>query len=144
VYVGFLFESFDRDAHLHRRLPDQRRQLTCAVAERRDAIPADDGGRRVDRVHHVVERRRQLVDVFAIDWCNERAVQALDDLVSKRVALLLDLLYLQRGVPRRRVGRQHPFQQGGAGDDAVSKGDEIFEEFLFFRDEAESPHVTSV
>ena len=57
------------------------------------------------------------------------------------VALLLDLLDLQRGVPGRRVGRQHPFEQGRAGHDPVGQGDEIVEELLFSGDQAESEHA---
>ena len=72
---------------LHRRLPGQRRQLARAVAQRRHAVAARHRGGRVDRVHHVVERRGQRVDVFAIDRRDERPVEALDDLVGQRVAL---------------------------------------------------------
>ena len=60
-------------------------------------------GRRVDRVHHVVERPGQRVDVFAVDRRDERAVEALDDLVREEVALVLDFLDLVGLVPDRVV-----------------------------------------
>ena len=68
-------------------------------------------GRFVDRIHHVVERAGQRVDVFAIERGHERAVQALDDLVGQVVALVLDLLDLVCFVPDRRSGAQHLLEQ---------------------------------
>ena len=70
--------------------------------------------RRVDGVHHVVERPGQLVDVFAINRRDERAVEALDDLVGQEVALVLDFLDLVGLVPDRLVGREHLFEQARA------------------------------
>ena len=84
VHVLALLERFDGDPDLHRRLPDQRRELARAVAERRHAVAPHDRGGRIDGVHHVVERRRQRVDVFAIDRRDERLVEPLDDLVGQR------------------------------------------------------------
>ena len=72
-----------------------------------DVVEPDDRRRRVDRVHHVVERSRQRVDVFAIERRHERAVEALDDLVGQEVALVLDLLDLVRLVPDRLVRGEH-------------------------------------
>ena len=50
----------------------------------------------------------------------------------------LDLLDLERGVPGRRVGREHPFEQGGARHDAVGQGDEVGEELFFAGNQAEA------
>jgi hypothetical protein len=50
----------------------------------------------VDRVHHVVERMREPVNVFTVDGRHERAVEPLDDLVRDEVALVLDLFDLLR------------------------------------------------
>ena len=66
-----------------------------------EAVQPDQRRRRVDRVHHVVERARQRVDVFAVERRHERAVQPLDDLVGEEVALVLDFLDLVGLVPDR-------------------------------------------
>ena len=50
------------------------RQLARAGPHAVDVIEPDDRRRRVDRVHHVVERARQRVDVLAIERGDERAV----------------------------------------------------------------------
>ena len=55
-----------------------------------DLIQPDDGRRRVDGVHHVVERAGHGVDVLAVERRDECRVQTLDDLVGQRVALVLD------------------------------------------------------
>src|SRR5213594_3515018 len=49
-------------------------------------------GRRLDVVEHVVEPRRQIVDVLPVDRRDERGVQPLDDLVGDLVSLVLDFL----------------------------------------------------
>ena len=69
-----------------------------------DLIQPDDRGRRVDRIHHIVEDTGQRVDVFAIERGDEGAMQALDDLVGEEVALVLDFLDLVGLVPDRRSG----------------------------------------
>ena len=66
-----------------------------------EPVEPDERRRRVDRVHHVVERPRQRVDVLAVERRDERPVQALDDLVRQEVALVLDLLDLVGLVPDR-------------------------------------------
>ena len=82
-----------------------------------DVVEPDDRGRRVDGIHHVVERPRQRVDVLAIERGDEGAVQALDDLVGQEVALVLDFLDLVRLVPDRLVGREHRLEQSRADAD---------------------------
>jgi hypothetical protein len=73
---------------------------------------------------------------------DERLVEPLNDLVGQRITFLLDLPDLERGVPRRRVGCEHPFQERRPGDDAIGEGDEIVEELLFPGDKAQLEHVT--
>ena len=58
------------------------------------------------------------MNVFAIKRSHERAVEALDDLVSNGIALVLDLANLQRHIPGRRIGRQHAVEQLGCRYDA--------------------------
>ena len=87
------------------------RQLARAEADRVEPVEADQRRRRVDRVHHVVERAGQRVDVFAVERRDERAVQPLDDLVRQEVALVLDFLDLVGLVPDRALGREHLLEQ---------------------------------
>ena len=56
-----------------------------------EAVEPDDGRRRVDGVHDVVERPGQRVDVLAVERRDERAVEPLDDVVGQDVALVFDL-----------------------------------------------------
>ena len=90
---------------------DEMRELARAGPHAVDVIEPHDGGRRVDRVHHVVERPREGVDVFAIERRHERAVQALDEFVRQEVALVLDFLDLVGLVPERLIGREHGVEQ---------------------------------
>ena len=87
------------------------RQLARAEAHGLEAVQPDERGRRVDRVHHVVERSRERVDVLAIDRGDECPVQPLDDFVGEEVALVLDFLDLVGLVPDRMVGRPHLLEQ---------------------------------
>ena len=116
--VGFVLEPVDLDgvrderpcAARARRAPAaparcdavmMLRQLARAEAHRVEPVEPDQRRRRVDRVHHVVERARQGVDVLAIERRDERAVEPLDDLVGQEVALVLDFLDLVGLVPDR-------------------------------------------
>ena len=77
------------------------RELARAEAHVLQPVQSDERRRRVDRVHDVVERPGECVDVLAVDRRDEGAVQALDDLVRQEVALVLDLLDLVGLVPDR-------------------------------------------
>ena len=84
-------------------------------------------------------------------WMSSRSIgvtnvriEALDDLVGQAVALLLDLLDLERRVPGRRVRREHPFEQRGPRHDAIGQGDEIVEKLLFLGDESKLEHAASM
>ena len=90
--VGFVLEPVDLDGalrhalalleRLHRaddligRVHDDARELARARPDAVDVVEPDDRGRRVDRVHHVVERPGQRVDVFAVERRDEGAVAA--------------------------------------------------------------------
>ena len=119
-----------------------RRVMICASSrapKRTDVEPveADQRRRRVDRVHHVVERPRQRVDVLAIERRDERAVEALDDLVRQEVALVLDFLDLVGLVPDRALRREHLLEQPGAALQLVGERLEIGVELLFARNQSE-------
>ena len=83
------------------RRGDDLRQLARAEADRLEPVQPDQRRRRVDGVHHVVERAGQRVDVLAVERRDEGAVQALDDLVGQEVALVLDFLDFVGLVPDR-------------------------------------------
>ena len=107
-----------------------------------DLIEPDDRRRRVDRVHHVVERPGQRVDVLAVERRDEGAVQALDDLVGQVVALVLDLLDLVRLVPDRRSGASISSSSPAPCRICSAMRHEIVVEPLFARDQSER-HSTS-
>jgi hypothetical protein len=113
-------ERAEGEADLLGRRGDDVRQLAGAGSDRRQPVQADDSGRRVDRVHHVVERAREL-----------------EDAVGQEVALVLDLLDLFGLVPDRPVGRQHLLEQAGAVLQLVGERLEVAEELLLARDQSE-------
>ena len=82
--VGDLADSL----HDHPRLLDRpRRHLV-------DAVEVELVGDLVHEVAHVIECRRQVVDVLAVDRRHEGPVHELDDVVRDAVALVLAVLDL--------------------------------------------------
>ena len=130
-------ERLHRDHHLLARGGDEARELARVGPHALDLVEPDDGGRGVDRVHDVVEDARERVDVFAIERRDERAMQALDDLVGDEVALVLDFLDLVGLVPDRPLGREHLLEERRALLNLLGERDEIVEEPLFARNESE-------
>jgi hypothetical protein len=93
-----------------------------------DLVEPQHRRRRVNRVHHIVERDGQGVDVLAVERGDERAVEPVDDGPCAPVADVLDVL---DGVGLRHVGgigRHHLLEELGAAADVVGEGDEIAEE----------------
>ena len=78
------------------------------------------------------------VQVLAINRGDEGRVEALNHVVGQRVALVLNLLDLEGGVPVGRIGRQHALEQCGTRDNAVGEGREIGKELLVFGNKAKS------
>ena len=115
----------------------QVRQFARIRAHPVDLIEPDDRRRGVDRVHDVVERPGERVDIFAVERRHERAMQALDDLVRDEVALVLDFLDLVGLVPDRPIGREHLFEEARALANLLGQGHEVVEEPLFSRNESE-------
>jgi DNA-binding response OmpR family regulator len=106
-----------------------------------DAVLHGQVRRRVDRVHRVVHRPREGVDVLAVDGRDERAVEPLDDFVGQEVAAafeVLDLIGLRR--VRRFGGDQVP-EDAGRLADVFSHGREVLVELLLPRDQPEPRHV---
>ena len=103
-------ERLQRLHDLFARGHDDPRQFARVGADDLDLIQADDRRARVDRVHHVVERSGEAMDVFPVERRHERTVQALDDFMRQEVALVLDLLDLVRLVPERLFRREHLFE----------------------------------
>ena len=56
---------------------DDVRQFAGAEPDRVEPVQPDQRGRRVDRIHDVVERPGERVDVFAVERRDERAVEPL-------------------------------------------------------------------
>jgi len=87
------------------------RELPRAGANRLEAIQPDNGGAGVDRVHDVVERPGEGMNVLAVERRDERAVQPLDNVVRQEVALVLDFLDLVSLVPHGPIRREHGLEQ---------------------------------
>ena len=131
------FERLHRNDDLHAGRRHEPGQLAGVGSDFVDLIEADDRRGGVDRVHHVVERPGEGVDVFAIERRDEGAVQALDDLVRDEVALVLDFLDLVGLVPDGPLGREHLFEEHRALLRLFGEGDEVVEKSLFARNESE-------
>ena len=71
---------------------------------------------------------------------DERAVEALDDLVGQEVALVLDLLDLVGLVPVGTIGREHLLEQPRTDDQLVGHRQKIGVKLLFARNQAEKRH----
>ncbi len=102
-----------------------------------EAIQADERRRRVDRIHDVVERARELVNVLAVERRDERAIQPLDDVVRQRIALVLDVLDVVGVRPDGPLGRDHRFEQPRPVLQLDRERLEIGEELFFARYQAE-------
>jgi hypothetical protein len=103
-----------------------------------DAIEPDERGGVVDRVHHGIERRRQGIEILAVEWRDERPVEPLDGVVGERVATVLgvlDGLDMNHG---GRFDRKHLLEQVGGHLDLVGHLAEELEELLVTGKKAES------
>ena len=153
--IGFIFEPVDLDGivdddalllleRLHGR-PDLRRRgrddpgvLAGAEPHLVEPVQPDSRRRRIDRIHHVVERSGKGMDVLAVERGHKCAVETLDDGVRERVAPMLNFLDLVGFVPDWMVGREHLFQQLRAGPDLIGKRLEVVEKPLIARNQAKT------
>ena len=108
----------------------------------RNLVETHDRGRGVDRIHDVVERDRERVDVLAIERGDEAAIEPVDDRSRQALAGVFRLLDDVRRGHVGRVARQHLFEGTRALPDLLGELHEIFEELLVARNQAEA-HVTS-
>src|SRR5207247_11035725 len=100
-----LLEGLQRQAHFPRAGRNDSRQLARAEADGLESVQTDERRRRVNGIHHIVERSRERVDVLAVDRGHERPVQPLADFLGQEVAFVLDLPNLVRfRSEERRVG----------------------------------------
>src|SRR5581483_5701614 len=114
------------------------RQLARAGTDTLEMVERNQRRRIVDRIHDVVQRSREQMDVLAVDRCDERLVEALDDVVREEVALVLDFLHLVRAIRQWRVDREHLIEQPRTRANLVRESDEIGEESFLTGDETES------
>ena len=152
--VGFVLEPVDlhrvrRQALAARSAPRARLRISTVDAETMRASSrapnrtAFDRYSRMTAAHASIASitsssdRGERVDVFAVDRRDERAVEALDDLVREEVALVLDFLDLVGLVPDRVVGRDHLFEQAGALLQLVGHGQEVGVELFFSGNQTE-------
>ena len=83
------------------------------------------------------------MNVLAIEWRDERAIQPIDDCARTAVADVLDVL---DGVGLRRVRGldcKHLLEQPGAATELFGHADKVLKEPLVARKQAETGHVTS-
>ena len=118
--VRLVLEAVDLDSAFQHALPalqrlhgkhdlvggrgDDPRQLAHSGNHFRDVVERDERRGGIDRIHDVIERARERVNVFAIDRRHERLVQPLNDLVRQKIALVLDLTDLVCLIRDRRIG----------------------------------------
>src|SRR4051794_21909385 len=124
-------QARDRARDRAGRLVQDPRHLGRLVHRRLDPVQRQEVRRLLDEVDDVVERRRQRVDVLAVDRRHERRVQALDDVVRDPVALLLadHDLARERGVVGPLL--EHPLEQLGGAHDVRARLLEEVEELAF-------------
>src|SRR5512134_4066906 len=73
-------------------LEDEEPELLGVGSGLRDLEEEHPGGRGLDQVDHVVQRRGQRQDILPVDRCDEGRVQLPDDVVGQGVPLVLHLL----------------------------------------------------
>ena len=139
-----LLEGIEREPDLMGRRRDDLGQFARAEPDRVEPVEPDQCGRGVDRVHHVVERPGERVDVLAVERGDEGPVQTLNDPVRQEVALVLDLLDLVSLVPERMRRLEHLLEQPGANFQLVGQRLEVGEELLFARNQSEGQSGSSL
>src|SRR5215207_1407149 len=77
------------------------------------------------------------MDIFAIEWSDERAVQTVDDAAGLPVADVFDVLDGVGLRHVRRVARQHLLEHASATLNLLGETDELVEKLLLSGDEAE-------
>ena len=157
--IGFVFELADQTERVRRCRPSFERadsfnhsfdavadnvgEAERVIAHVRDFVQADDGGRRVDRIHHVVERAGERVNVFPVQRRDEGAVEPIDDATRAAVACVLDFLDWRRPVPYP-AGCSPPSSSAAANPSVFqAPGQRILEEPPLSGKDIESDHVTS-
>ena len=104
----------------------------------RDLVEPRHGRRRVDGVHHVVERDGQRVDVLAVERRDERAVQPVDDGARPAVAAVLDVLDGSALAMSGGSLGSICLSSSRAAADLLGEADEVVEEVLLARDQTEN------
>src|SRR5439155_16618169 len=89
------------------------------------------------RVHDVVDRSREFVDVFTIDRRDEGAVETLDDFVGEEVAFVLDFLDFVGFVPDRVFRGYHLLEEPGTPFELVCQRLKVLVEFLLSGNQSE-------
>jgi hypothetical protein len=81
---------------------------------------------------HVVQPARQVVDVLAVDGCDERAIQAVEDVVGDEISVVLDSLEIARAILETVEGLHHVVELIAPLPDEHDLTAEQAEEVLFF------------
>ena len=120
------------------RRRDGVRELARARPDVLDVVEPDELRRVVDGVHHVVEARRERVEVLAIERRDERPVQPLNRVVRQRIAPMLGILDGIDLAHVGRIGREQLLEQPRGRLDLVCHLVEQVEELLVFGKQPEA------
>ena len=131
------FHGIEGEPDLLRAGSDGACKFAGAEPDRLQFVESDESGCRVYGVHHVVERRGELMDVFTINRCHKRAIQPLNDFVSQEIAFVLDFHDLVSFAPDGFFRCEHFFQQNRAFVQFIGQCLKIGVELLFAGYQAE-------
>src|SRR5690606_41754288 len=95
-------------------------------------------------VQAVVARQGERVEVFAVEWRDDRLVEPVQRIVRQLVAVMLEPLQLVGDVPVGRLGGQQPDQGPGSLLYLLGYRDEVVEEPAVFREQTEWRHVVGL
>jgi hypothetical protein len=89
------------------------REETCRLGRLRKAVQPEALSGFFGVIDEVVELDGKLADVFAVEWCDERAVERAEDAVGDLVAAMLEIAQKPDvSLPIRPVG-DHPGENLG-------------------------------
>jgi hypothetical protein len=108
-------------------------QLAGAEADAVEPVEPHERRRGVDRIHDIVQRAGERVDILPIDRRDKGPVEPLNDLVGQEITFVLDFLDLVGFVPVGAIRRQHLLEEAGAFFQLVRQRQKVAVELLFLR-----------
>src|SRR5512138_2694033 len=137
------FERMQRFGDAIERIADDLDEPLRTAADARDLIEPNHGRRRINGVHHIVERAGKRVNIFAVQRRDERTVEAVNDGPRAAIARVLDFLDRLDFRDIGGVRRDHLFQNAGTGTNFLRQADEFLEKVVVSRNQTKRGHRTS-